>query len=198
VADFFFLIFEAQYPNLLPKEGLAGCRQLADFWADIAATDDTDAQIAKASALFYEGITDANGDEILPPVVNFDNYQSGQVRTNHFINFNKWQLREYRTAEEGGITVFQLDTEKDNPLAELYAGNGDNPDLESEILSAFDEAIERLMVPELNGETGADIIINGIGLKTPSDFDEFQSDAQDTADNPVFRASGSLRAMIEA
>lgn len=193
----FFLIFEAQYPNPKPEEGVAGCRQVAEFWAGLSEIEDAEAQVQLLSDFFYTGIPDQDGVG-LPPVVTFNNYQTGQVRTNHFINFVKWQLREYRTGFEGNTAIFAIDTVKDNPLAELYASAGANPELEAEFLQEFESAIDRLMGPELAGLSEPEDIIDGIRLHTDGKFDEFQSDAQGIADDPVVTAGGDMRLMIEA
>ena len=45
----------------------------------------------------------------------------GQVRSNHFLNFVNWQLREWRTSFDGAAAAtFQHTTVKQTPLVQFY------------------------------------------------------------------------------
>ena len=191
----FFLIFEAIYPNPSPAKGLAGCLPVADFWASLSV----DANPIDALERFYYDGVEQSGVS-LPPVVTFDNYSfnGGQVRTNHFINFFNWQLREFRTVSGANRNIeFEMDTVKVNPLTELYRSEvavrdklalGDDAagllrDFRSDFLNEY---IDQLLQPELSGKRLANDIINGIGLHPDNRYNEFQSDAQGNSDVPRF------------
>jgi hypothetical protein len=90
------LIFEATLPNPHPQQGLKGCQQIADIWADLSnkasASDRAD-----ALEQFY-----FVGQGLIPPVISIGNYGdnplgSGQIRTNQFSNTTTgWSLREFK------------------------------------------------------------------------------------------------------
>ncbi|TIX57622.1 MAG: hypothetical protein E5V28_14595 [Mesorhizobium sp.] len=126
----FLLIFEAMVPN--PGVGEAGCRPIAEFWANLSDTalSDTD-RATRLSAFYYEGKTSPTlgSADLRTPVVDYHNYGGdggrGQVRGNLFME-GPWQLREWLTqrtfdpAPNNPKLTFVPVTVKDNPLAELY------------------------------------------------------------------------------
>lgn len=195
----FFIIFEAQYPNPLPAEGINGCASIADFWASLDDSALTNSQRADLLAnFFYDGVV--HNSVPLAPVVTFDNYSAtgGQVRTNNFIDFN-WQLREFRTAVSGSKVVFSVDTNKDDPLTEFYSFNAASPPsfpLDQDKFNILGQAfqdefvatyIRNLALPEANSNgnpLSATDVINGITLATDNQFNEFQSNAMGLDDIP--------------
>ena len=66
----FLIIFEGQYPNPQPANGINGCKPVADLWAAQAANTDADA-LGELEDLFYAGVT-TEGGVVLPPAVHFD------------------------------------------------------------------------------------------------------------------------------
>lgn len=134
----FLLIFEAMVPN--PGTGPAGCKPIAEFWANLSEPSLADTDLAtRLSAFYYDGKTSPGlaSPDLLTPVVDYRNYGGdggrGQVRANAFMT-PPWQLREWltqRTFNPGSAGLpltFVPVTVKDNPLPELYhddlAGSG--------------------------------------------------------------------------
>ena len=191
--DRFFVIFEAQYPNPTPNDGLAGCLPVADFW--VSLNDKTNVEAAAAlEGFFYQGIV--HNDVALPAVINFDNFTSGQVRTNNFVNNADWQLREFKTAVIRNEAKFAIQTVKSNPLVALYGENLDalpaNNDQATVAALLIDfkedfvaDYLPQLLNPETQGlETEATTLINAIGFSSNNKYNEFQSTASRTSDNP--------------
>lgn len=125
INGFGFYIFEAQVANPQPALGIAGCRDIAKFWAD-RSHDPTIAATAAALERFYY-----TGD-IVPgvgPVVDAHNYDTGQIRANMRLSSHlqpdTWQLREYkarRTCVGTCRLTFDHVTVKNNPANELFQG----------------------------------------------------------------------------
>ncbi|ROS05686.1 hypothetical protein EDC56_1233 [Sinobacterium caligoides] len=184
----FFVIFEAQYPNPQPAQGLAGCAPVVDFWASLDALS-SEAALAKLQSFYMNGI-DHKGVS-LPAAIDFDHFSAGhgQVRVNAFVT-RVWQLREFRTGlDESGVdTEFTVDTVKSNPLAELYKSQGSvtknqqaadtlRDDFRSDFLL---DMLPQLLAPELKGRTAARDIINGIRLDNDDKYNEFQSSSDES------------------
>ena len=188
----FFFIFEAQYPNPLPSLGVAGCAPIANFWLSLDGLTKAEAA-TKLQEFYYEGVV---SDGIwLDPVINFAAFteNSGQIRTNAFIN-SPWNLREFKaTIDSENKTTLEVASVKSNPLAELFTGES-STDLDSQFLDDFSTTyINNLIEPELKAiENGDDIstlskstIINGIHLSNDDIFNEFQSDSLFAESNPI-------------
>jgi hypothetical protein len=199
----FFLIFEAVLPNPSPMLGIDGCKPVAEFWGSLSdpALFPTPASRAAALANFY--YVGLSGFE---PVVTHGHYgvPFGQVRSNHFMNFFNWQLREWRTSfDASAAATFQHTTVKQTPLAQFYdsafvAGSGEfaptNPMQFASERAAFQadflaNQIPELAAPELGGTaTSVANIVNGFGSAFDNRFNEFQSHAQNNSDVPLTKA----------
>jgi len=205
------LIFEAALPNPTPEKGIAGCKPVADFWAKLSTAEFQAASLrhAELKKFYYQGLAG------FAPVVQHANFgvPFGQVRSNHFMQFRKWQLREWRTSfDVPGRATFVVDTTKQTPLAELY-DSGFNPPASSPLDAVLFAAertafqndfvsnqIDRLTAPELSGATlsPADVV-NGFGSAFPPRFDDVQSDAQldpSSSDDPAARAASGFSAKL--
>ena len=197
----FFLSFEAKYPNPEPKKGKAGCFAVADFWKEIGSMSKTNA-LAQLEKFFYQGL-EHKGVQ-LPAAINFTHYThgTGQVRSNTFVN-SPWQLREFKTdIDADGKVVFVADSVKSNPLAELFADEGN---LDSNSLKAsriyfardFDGYIDNLLTPEKRATSpSSSDIINGFSLKDDNHYNEFQSDSNTTNDNTAKVTNSNLKTII--
>ena len=99
-----FVIFEGVLPNPNPDCGLAACRRVADFWADLTDIDDVETRADALESFYFEGLS---GFE---PVIHPEHYglpglsspsadpaPTGQIRTNQFVQ-SPWLLREYQIA----------------------------------------------------------------------------------------------------
>lgn len=166
-----FLIFEGRLPNPSPSLGLAGCAPVADFWAQLSSDDSATSRAAKLDQLYFTGLP---GFE---PVVDAAHYglatpasavaRKGQIRTNMFVQFVQWNLREFQLSKPcapGAACALSVQhvTDKVNPADELFTGTHANaPAFQSAFLS---------QVAPLSRKTAATITM------TDGDrFNEFES-----------------------
>jgi hypothetical protein len=184
---------------------------VAEFWGTLS--DDTlfPTPLNRALALenfYYTGLTGFS------PVVHHANYgvPFGQVRSNHFLGFNNWQLREWRTGfDGGGAATFLHDTVKQTALTEFYnstfsppSGSPLNtpPGLFVSQRTAFQSdfisnQIGFLAAPEAGGPpTSAAQIINGFATAIPAGFNEFQSHAQNGSDVPLTASASGFQTVV--
>ena len=91
-----FTIIEAQIPNPHPECGVAACRPLADFWANLSSVGSASERGARLASAFV------TGDPTLvaagfPAFLNVANLSvgTGSIRTNNFDDF-EWTLREFK------------------------------------------------------------------------------------------------------
>lgn len=112
-----FIIFEAQLPN--PTPGVAsGCAPIANFWKNLSAESNATARATALRNFYFNGIPAQN----VRAVIDIRNYAegAGQIRTNQFMSFQPWVLREFKTAIEGGLSIIKPVTTKDNPVGFLF------------------------------------------------------------------------------
>jgi hypothetical protein len=100
------------------------------------------------------------------------------------------------------FVVFVADSVKSNPLAELFADEGN---LDSNSLKAsriyfardFDGYIDNLLTPEKRATSpSSSDIINGFSLKDDNHYNEFQSDSNTTNDNTAKVTNSNLKTII--
>jgi hypothetical protein len=138
------IIFEALVPNPDPPpelsedklENLNGCRPIVEFWLSLSDPNMSTADRGKAlHDFFLKGLKkDAIGKNLpkndIPPVVDANNYRglsdsshggrdSGQIRTNQFMESNDWTLREFKIS---GTDIVPA-TVKSNPGNQLFASS---------------------------------------------------------------------------
>jgi hypothetical protein len=120
------LIFEAILPNPHPEQGLKGCQQIVDTWADLSNVSSITARADVLEDFYFDG----QGD--IGPVISVDNFGSnalgaGQIRTNQFSNTTTgWSLREFKLTRTCGNQVcsalrFTPVTDKHNAFGPLFA-----------------------------------------------------------------------------
>ena len=172
-----FMIFEASLPNPTPSAGIEGCRPVAAFWDGLRA-DTAKARAAKLEAFFYTGTA-------LPgfgPVVSAKNYglvtdstaaragRPGQIRTDFFVGFAEWQLREFKlqtvcpTSTTCALNFNHVPV-RENPANELFD--------RTHARAAEFEPVMAAQVPTL-----AATDLNGIAMAIPNRFNEFESVSQ--------------------
>lgn len=201
--DRYLLIFESRLPNPNPGLGIAGCAPVAQFWHNLSDPGLSNLQRAQQLEDFYY-----NGLPGFSAVVTHANYgvPMGQVRTNMFMT-QPWQLREWRTSfNTGGQPEFAPDTDKDNPLAQLYNAGSSNPNPalfateQAQFQADFNSGnIFNLLNFELNGSgINACPEVNAVGAGFSDRYNEFQSDSQGNQDNPNSTASTAFRTSIDA
>lgn len=107
-----FIIFEAKLPN--PQPGVAaGCMPIAEFWRDLSTDSSEFSRSQKLNTFFFNGIPSKN----VRPVIDIRNFaaNTGQIRTNQFMEFQPWVLKEFKVAVEGGISIIKPVSVKSNP-----------------------------------------------------------------------------------
>ncbi|MCB9558051.1 MAG: hypothetical protein H6707_18195 [Deltaproteobacteria bacterium] len=191
-AELYFLIFEAVLPNPTPGDP-EGCRPIASLWGELPSKDPIDIN-ADLQGLYYSGLGGSS------PVVHFNNYgfPLGQIRSNSFVDFQLWELREYRTGLDlttsPATPTILVDTVKGNPLVELFL---DSPWSVAGEVGAFnilrdsfrsdfiDVQLAQLIAPETAGLGSAAEMINGIGAAFGNLFNDMRSVSQGTSDDPA-------------
>jgi hypothetical protein len=102
----FLMILEATLPNPEPKQGLAACLPVAQFWDNLSVPGITQSEFVNDLTTFYfQGIPGLPGNKPFPPVVRAQNYgiggdkdvNTGQIRVNMLSN--DWQLREFTLSQ---------------------------------------------------------------------------------------------------
>jgi hypothetical protein len=167
-SDRALLIFEAALMNPHPQQGIKGCKQIVDVWADLT---DEPTLSARADALeeFY-----FDGQALVPPVVSVGHYGNnalaiGQIRTNQFVNATTgWSLREFklmRTCAGNTCSAMRMVpvTDKNNPHG---------PQFDSSLPFAAFRSFFPTQTAALAGPTLADI-----DMATPDSFNSGHSQA---------------------
>ena len=126
------VIFEATLPNPHPQQGLKGCQQVVDLWADLTSENSI---TKRADALEHFYFVGSSG---VSPVVHVDNFGNnplgaGQIRTNQFSNTTTgWSLREFKlqrscTGEVCSSLTFVPVTNKTNAFGGLFSSGSTLP-----------------------------------------------------------------------
>lgn len=165
------LIFEAALPNPHPQQGLKGCQQIIDTWADLTPQNDIQARAAALETFYFSG----QGD--VAPVVSIANYGdnalgAGQIRTNQFSNTTTgWSLREFKLLRScSGNSCSSLRfvpvTDKNNSFGLLF-----DPSSSYATAPAF-RSFFPSQVANLNANS-----VPGLDIATPDTFNTAQSQA---------------------
>ncbi|MCA9625051.1 MAG: hypothetical protein KC731_38765 [Myxococcales bacterium] len=197
-----FIIFEGQLPNPNPSCGVDSCRPVAEFWHGLEAMGTK----ARANALhdfYFVGLPDF-GPVITPANYGFGSkggtygHSGGQIRTNQFGNFNRWQLREFQLDQGcssgkelslGGIIkaptptacrlIAKPVTVKDNPFGELFNTNPLDP-----LTVAFQaDFVDSSGGPSVVERLAASSLM-AIGLGTDDVYNAGQSTSQPSGGDP--------------
>ena len=172
-----FIIFEGVLPNPTPALGIDACLPVARFWQGLSTDASVSSRAAKLDRFYYGG-TAIPG---FAPVVRSISYghlngtaalagRPGQIRTNMFVDFNEWHLREYKLRTTcPTATTCRLEFEhlpvKANPAEELFAGSHAQS---GPFRTQFVTQVRRL----------ASTNLNTIALSTSNTFNTFESSAQ--------------------
>jgi hypothetical protein len=191
-----FIIFEAALANPSPATGIEGCFPVAKFWQGLSADADVLSRAAKLEKFYFTGTAIAG----VAPVVKAAHYglstnagapTSGQIRTNFFVDFAEWHLREFKTkrtctdvADPQTCTLsFAHVTVKTNPANELFAGTHANaPAYRTELSSRMGTLLSTN--------------VNTISLSVSNRFNEFES--VEAGNDVVFKshANADMRTAI--
>jgi hypothetical protein len=165
------LIFEAVLPNPHPQQGLKGCQQIVETWANLSKLSSITARADALEDFYFDG------QGVVGPVVHVDNFGNnplgaGQVRTNQFVNTTTgWSFREFklaRTCAAGSCTamVFAPATNKNNAFGGLF-----NPASSLPNAGAF-QAFFPTQVAGLIATS-----VTGLDISIPDTFNTAQSQA---------------------
>jgi hypothetical protein len=168
------LIFEAALPNPHPQQGLKGCQQIIDTWADLTPVNDIQARATALENFYF------NGQGAVAPVISISNFGdnalgAGQVRTNQFVNTTTgWSLREFKlfrscTGNACTSMRFVPVTNKNNAFGGLF-----DPISSYATAPAF-RSFFPSQVANLNAAT-----IPSLDISTPDTFNTAQSQASGT------------------
>ena len=191
-----FIIFEAALANPTPASGIEGCFPIAQFWQGL--TNDTLAnRVTKLEKFYFTGTAIAG----VAPVVKAAHYglstnaglpTAGQIRTNFFVDFNEWHLREFKTkrtctdaADPATCTLSIAHvTVKTNPANELFDGTHTNA-------AAYRTELSSRLGSLLSTN------VNTIGLAVSDRFNEFES--VEAGNNVVYsaHANPAMRTAIQ-
>lgn len=192
-----FVIFEATLPNPDPAAGVSACLPVAQFWQGLTNDADVNSRAAKLEKLYFTGGAVAG----FSPVVSAANYglatnsdpaTTGQIRTNFFVDFAEWHLREFKTRRTctnvADPQTCALDvqhvTVKVNPAEELFAGTHSKS---ASFRTAFIPQVKRLAATS----------VTGIAMGVSNGFNEWESVSQANNANYVSFADATIKGQIQ-
>jgi hypothetical protein len=145
------VIIEAVLDNPHPQQGLKGCRQIVDFWAELSAIPSVTERATRLERFYFDGIPS------VAPVIRIEHLGAGgtgmgQIRTNQFMVTQTpglpWSLREFklrRTCSGSTCTAMRLVPVplKNNPWGGLFRADATHPQA-SAFQAAFIDQVEAL------------------------------------------------------
>lgn len=193
-----FIIFEAALANPTPELGVDACLPVAQFWQSLTTDASVTSRAAKLEKFYFTGGAVAG----FTPVVNAAHYglatntgaaTAGQVRTNFFMEFEEWHLREFKLrrtcadADDAATCTldFQHVTVKVNPAEELFAGGHSRS---AAFRTAFIPQVKKL----------ASTNLNTIKMGVANQFNEWESVSQATNVRYATFADTTIRGQIQA
>ena len=194
------LIFEGALANPHPELGLDGCLEVARFWQGLSDDADASSRATKLENFYFTGTAIPGVGPVVQPAsygLPTNGARRGQVRTNMFMGFTEWNLREFqlaRTCVGSACTLdFQHVAVKANPA--LVLATDGHP---------RSAAFQTQFVKRMGSLTGTDAAT--LGLKVNEVHDTFEGISQTpfstdyaSAATPAFEAaiaakSGALSA----
>ena len=193
-----FIIFEATLPNPTPAAGIAACLPVARFWQDLTADANATSRASKLEKFYLLGTAIPGfGAVVKAQNYGFANgvtaaHGTGQVRTNMFIDFAEWHLREFklrRTCTNSADVAtcklaFSHVTVKTNPANELFTGTHAQS---AAFRTSFAAQVAALIRPN----------VATLAMSTPNQFNEFESVSQRLDVNYAGLANAALRTAIQ-
>ncbi|MFT3775003.1 MAG: hypothetical protein QM820_57375 [Minicystis sp.] len=191
-----FIIFEGVLPNPDPAAGVSACLPVAQFWQSLTSDNDVASRAAKLEKFYYTGGAVVGVAPLVQAAAyglstNTSAHPAGQVRTDMFVDFTEWHLREFRlrrnctdTADPATCTLaFEHVTVKVNPAEELFAGTHANSDA---FQAAFLNQVAALSAANLNK----------IKMSVGNNFNEFESVSQASNVNYASNTESAFRTQI--
>ena len=174
-------IFEAAIPNPAPGCGVAGCRKIAQFWANLSGIDSYPQRLDALERFFFIGLKQAQDGVTTRPALDAANLglpdaagaRRGQIRTNQFMtgpSTRVWQLREFQLARAcTGASCrlfFEPVTVKGNPWGGLFNDTDPHP---------AGPAFRADFLGQLQALAAQDV--NALGMSVGSAYNSGQSNA---------------------
>ncbi|HVR44380.1 MAG TPA: hypothetical protein VMS56_13160 [Thermoanaerobaculia bacterium] len=147
------LIFEAALPNPDPSTGLAGCKPVAQFWAELSSIDSIAERRARLENFFFTGISG------FAPVIHPDHLSraaGGSVRSLHYTSGARvgprfYQFRLEKTCSSSACSLtMQPDVLENTITGRLFDGNNQTP-IAQRFRKEFLRQVESLSIRDVNG-----------------------------------------------
>jgi hypothetical protein len=118
-------IFEAVLPNPDPSKGIAGCRPVAQFWADLSNVNSISERRARLDRFFFTGL------DGFDPVFDPDHYSAlsgGGIRTMHNSNAPlRNRFYQFRLARRSDQLIAEPDVLENQPFGRFFDATWDTP-----------------------------------------------------------------------
>ena len=118
----FHVIFEAALPNPDPSGDLAGCRPVAQFWADLSSVASMEERRARLERFFFDGI------DGFAPAIHPDHYHVAPagIRTVQLGSADLAHFFQYRLIHDGRL-YFKPDVLENTPPGDLFDARSTTP-----------------------------------------------------------------------
>ena len=145
--DRLHFIFEAVLPNPDRSAGIAGCRAVAQFWADLSSVDSINERRARLDRFFFSGI--AGFEPVIDPA-HYSAESGGGIRTMHNTGAllgNRFY--QFRLATRGGDLVAEPDVLQNSPFGRFFDATYET-DKAKRFRDAFVANVRTLAIPDEN------------------------------------------------
>jgi hypothetical protein len=140
-------IFEAVLPNPNPSAGIAGCRAVAQFWADLSNVNSISERRARLDAFFFSGF------DGFDPVIDPDHFSAasgGGIRTMHNANAPLGnRFYQFRLAKRGDQLIAVPDVLQNMPYGRFFDATYDT-ETARRFRDAFVANVGNLAIPDQN------------------------------------------------
>ncbi|HKS25910.1 MAG TPA: hypothetical protein VJZ76_24180 [Thermoanaerobaculia bacterium] len=148
------LNLEGVLPNAHPEQGLAGCKAVAQFWADLTGVDSVVERRVRLQKFFYEGIA---GFEPVVKAAHYTAAAGGSIRTRQIalaLALRGWRSYEFRLDQQcpaSGLCSLRFvpDVLENFPFGPMFDANVDTSAARA-FRESFLEQIPLLAVNDLN------------------------------------------------
>lgn len=177
-SDTLHFIFEAVLPNPAPEKGVAGCRPVAQFWADLSRINSMAERRARLDGFFFTGLPG------FAPVIRPEHYSKatgGGVRSFHWTgtaggNPQFYQFRLEKTCDGAGCRLLmEPDVLQNTPLGKLFDARIGTPE-GRRFRDNFIEQVKTLAIAD----------VNRFFMDVPREFLMAESDPLDGLPNYIF------------
>lgn len=140
-------IFEAVLPNPDRSRGIAGCRPVAQFWADLSNVSSISERRARLDRFFFAGL------DGFDPVIDPDHYSAasgGGIRTMHNSNAPlRNRFYQFRLARRGDQLIAEPGVLDNMPFGRFFDATWDTP-AATRFRDAFVANVRNLAIPDEN------------------------------------------------